>query len=464
MKDWRHGGHLSVGHSRRALLREGGALVGAAMTVAACGTAAGSGTGQPAASKIPVTITYLSPGEPPRQQLETEMFGRFTAELPHLTVNIAPETGWPGVKQKFLVAAAAGTPANAAQAGWGGVWLDMWDQGSVVDLAPYFKRDKISPEATFFENPLYQWQNGAVIGGLPVTSSILGLAYNKDLFAAAGLKPPPLDPTATWWNMEAFLDTAKKLTDRNRDLYGFGGLVGSGNGEGLTNGTYFGLRPWNDATKKAGLDTADFQKALQWWKDVKFLQQAQPSDQENAALKAQASGDIFLSGKVGMQVVYNLGRVSLPFKWDLATLPYSGKPGSKNMSGTNNTHGLIMGKVGDVDREATWQLYRWLLKPENGGLFPISAGHAVSPLKNPAATEVAQRRFREQTGFDAKAYALHAPIAMAYTDGLSKYANWPQCQAAIDPKYSDFMANKLSVSEYASFATKYIDDNLVRKS
>ena len=88
------------------------------------------------------------------------------------------------------------------------------------------------------------------------------------------------------------------------------------------------------------------------------------------------------------------------------------------------------------------------------------------PLETDAllATEVAQRRYREQSGIDAKGYALHAPLAMAYTHGLSKYANWPQCQAALGPRYTELMANRLSVSEYASFATKYIDDNLVRKS
>ena len=99
-----------------------------------------------------------------------------------------------------------------------------------------------------------------------------------------------------------------------------------------------------------------------------------------------------------------------------------------------------------------------------GGLFPLTAGHAVSPLKNPAATEVAQRRYRERFGIDAKAYALHAPQAMIYTAGMSKYANWPQCLPAVDPRYADLMANRLAVMEYATFAAKYFNDNLLRKA
>jgi hypothetical protein len=75
-----------TGRSRRAHLR-GGIEVASAATPA-CRQAAG-GTGQPHVSKAPVAITYMSLGEPPRQQAEGEMWARFTAESPHLTVTIA---------------------------------------------------------------------------------------------------------------------------------------------------------------------------------------------------------------------------------------------------------------------------------------------------------------------------------------------------------------------------------------
>jgi multiple sugar transport system substrate-binding protein len=420
--------------------------------------------GQAPASATPATLAYVSPSDTVRQQGEREMFDRFTAEVPQVRVDLSPAPDWPAAKEKFLVAGAGGTPIHVAQGGWGGTWLDMWDRGAIVDLAPYFKRDKLSPDATFLEGALFQWRDGPVIGGLPITSSILALAYNRDLLTAAGLRPPPVDPAAAWWTVESFLDYAKRLTDRNADQYGFGGTVGSGNGSGLTNGTYFGLTPWNDARRKCLLDTAEYQRALQFWKDVRHLHRVQPSDEEAARVRAGASGDLFLTGKIGMQVVFNITQTALPFKWELATLPYAGPGGSKNTAGTINTHGLVMGKVSEGEREAAWLLYRWLLKPENGGLFPRTAGHAVSPLKDPAATEVAQRLYRERFGIDPKAYALHAQGAMVYSAGMSKYANWAQCQTAVEPRYTELMANRLAVMEYATFATRYYDDNLAPRA
>src|SRR5438874_13748126 len=111
MKHLGQRGQVSVGWSRRTFLREGSGLAAAAVA-AACGVPPGGGAGQAPASKTPVTITYMSPADPTRQQLERDMFDRFTAELPHLTVTSTTESDWNKLKEKFLVVAAAGTPAD----------------------------------------------------------------------------------------------------------------------------------------------------------------------------------------------------------------------------------------------------------------------------------------------------------------------------------------------------------------
>ncbi|HEV2126904.1 MAG TPA: hypothetical protein VGW38_29490, partial [Chloroflexota bacterium] len=129
-----------------------------------------------------------------------------------------------------------------------------------------------------------------------------------------------------------------------------------------------------------------------------------------------------------------------------------------------HNHALLMGKTKDEEREATWQVFRWLLKPENAGRFPRTAGHVVSPLKNPAASEISQKRYHEQLNVDPKAYLLQAQTTRPSGWGMSKYANFSQVGPAINDRYTkEFMADKLGVKEYANWATKYVDDNLGAK-
>jgi multiple sugar transport system substrate-binding protein len=454
--------------ARRGVTRRGALHAGVAMaalpgaTLAACVGPGGTPPAGAPTGKTPVTITYLSPTGVERQQMEQEFFADVKRELPHITVEIATAAGWDPVKEKFLVSHAAGTPIHFVQAGWG-TWLDMWNQGAIAELSAYFKRDKIDLAATFIEPAIFQWQHDGKVGGMPITTSADAMAYNVELFEAAGLRPPPVDPAATWWTVETFLEYARKLTDRAKLQFGFGGTFAGANTGGFTTGTYFGQGPWDDARKKCLMDTPLFQKGLQFWKDVRDVHRVQPTSDEANQIRGGTTGNVFFTGKVAMQVQL-ITQAALPFKWAVATLPYSGPTGSKNVSGRIHNHALLMGQTKEAEREATWQVFRWLLKPENAGRFPRTAGHVVSPLKNPAASEVSQRRYQEQLGVDPRAYLLQAQTTRPSGWGMSKYANFAKVGPEIDARYnSEFLADKLGVKEYATWVTKYVDDNLGAK-
>lgn len=451
--------------TRRGALRTVLGLAGAAsgMSVAACGPGAGP-SGQPgAAAKAPLTLTYISTTSAERQQMEQELFADVTRQIPNLTVSVSGAGNWDQTKEKFLVSHAAGTPLHVVQAGWG-TWLDMWGQGAIVDLSPLFKQDKLDPGATFIDPALFQWQHDGKVGGLPVTTSADGLAYNVEVFEAAGLRLPPVDPAATWWNMDTFLDYARKLTDPAKQQFGFGGSLAGANTGGFTTGTYFGQGPWDEAQKKCLMDTPAFLRGLQFWKDVRDVHRTQPSAAESEQIRGGQNINVFFTGKVAMQVLL-VTQAALPFKWAVATLPYSGPAGSKNVSGRIHNHALLMGKTAPPEQEATWQLFRWLLAPENAGRFPRTAGHVVSPLKQAAASDLSQRRYQEQLGVDPKAYLLQAQTTRPSGWGMSKYANFSRLAPEMDARYlNEFMADKLGAREYTAWVTKYVDDNLGARS
>jgi ABC-type glycerol-3-phosphate transport system substrate-binding protein len=435
----------------------------AALLAGACGQAAQpTGESGAAATKAPVTLIYISPTSVDRQQMEQELFADVQRDLSYITVEVSGAGNWDQTKEKFLVSAAAGTPVHFVQAGWG-TWLDMWGQGSIVELSTLFKRDKIDMAATFIDPAIFQWQNDGKVGGMPVSTSADALAYNVDLFEAAGLKPPPVDPAASWWTVEAFLEYAKRLTDRSKQQFAFGGSFAGANTGGFTTGTYFGQGPWDDTKKKCLMDTQVFQKGIQFWKDVRDVYRVQPTADESNQIKAPTGGNVFFGGKVAMQVLL-VTQAALPFKWAVGTLPYSGPAGSKNVSGRIHNHALLMGKTKPDEQEATWQVFRWMLKPDNGGRFPRTAGHVVSPLKNPAASEVSQKRYRDQLGVDPKAYLLQAQTTRPSGWGMSKYAAFAQVGPEIDERYNnEFLADKLGVKDYATWVTSYVDENLHAK-
>ena len=440
-------------------------LVGAGL-LAACGVQPATPTtsAQPpsatAKAKVPVTLSYISATGVERQQVEKELFADIKRELPHITIEGTGAGSWPDTKAKFLVSAAGGTPISFVQGAWE-TWLDTWNAGAVVDITSFSKRDKVDLEDTFLEPALAQWTHEGMLGGMPATMSVDAMAYNVDLFEQAGLRQPSADTTAAWWTMETFLDYAKKLTDRSRGLIGFGGTMGGANFGGTTAGTFFGQGPWDDAAKKCLMETPTFQKGLQFWKELGTAHRVQPEGEEIAQLKGQ-TGDVFFSGKVGMQVVF--AQTPLPFKWAMASLPYSGTAGTKNVSGRINTHGLQMGKARVEEQEGAWEVYRWLMKPENGGRFPLSAGHVVSPLKAPAASEISQKRYREKVGIDPKVFLLQAQTTRPYGWGMGKYANFARLRNEIDERYQkEFLADKLGLRDYAAWVTKYVDDNLGAK-
>jgi multiple sugar transport system substrate-binding protein len=431
--------------------------------LAGCGAGAGPGAGAsqgPApATKAPVTLTYISPTSTERQQTEQELFGDVTRQHPYLTVAVTGAGNWDQTKEKFLVSHAAGTPVHVAQAGWG-TWLDMWGQGTIVELSALFKRDKLDPGSTFIDPALFQWQHDGKVGGMPITTSADALAYNVELFEAAGLRPPPVDPGASWWTMETFLEYARKLTVPAKQQFGFGGSLAGANTGGTTTGTFFGQGPWDEARKKCLMDTPGALRGLQFWKDVRDVHRAQPTAAESEQIRGGQNINVFFTGKVGMQVQL-VTQAALPFKWSVATLPYSGPAGSKNVSGRIHNHALLMGKTKPEEQEATWQLFRWLLAPENAGRFPRTAGHVVSPLKVSAASEISQRRYRDQLGVDPRPYLLQAQTTRPSGWGMAKYANFSRVGPEIDARYlNEFLADKLGVREYAAWVTKHVDDNL----
>ena len=95
--------------------------------------------------------------------------------------------------------------------------------------------------------------------------------YNKEIFDNAGIAYP--DDTWTW---DTLLETAKKLTDPEKGIYGFGAPNDRQSG-------YLNLIYQNEGFAfedgKSGYDQAATQEAIQWWVDLQKVHQVSPSQE-----------------------------------------------------------------------------------------------------------------------------------------------------------------------------------------
>jgi multiple sugar transport system substrate-binding protein len=401
-----------------------------------------------------VVVTYMGPAAAgaERFQLETELFQSFNQSRRDVAVEVAagPGGSWNDLRAKFVVQHAGGQPLDLTQNAWG-TWTDMAEGGMFTELTPLFKRDRIGFDL-FLPVAVEAYTADGKTWGMPITLSADALAYNADLFDAAGLPYPPVNPEDKAWTMERFLEVAQKLT-RGGEQFGFGGSSSGFGTAGVSDGTYFQQLAWDDKRKKCLMDTPNFQKGLQYWQDLEVKYHVQPTADESAALRGGSTANVFLTGKIGMQVILTIfPKETASFRWGLATLPSSGA--GRNASARMWPSGLHVGR--SPRAEQAWEVLKWLTRPENGGRFPLTAGHAASPLVK-GGSDLAQQLRREQSGVDPKAWVLQAQYSPLSASGMLKYANWPKAAEELDPRYKDFKAQKVGVAEYARLATDTVD-------
>ena len=106
---------------------------------------------------------------------------------------------------------------------------------------------------------------------VPKDYDTIALVYNKEIFTDAGIAFP--DDTWTW---DTLLETAKKLTDPEKGIYGFGAPNDRQSG-------YLNLIYQNEGfafeNGKSGYDQPATREAIQWWVDLQKVHHVSPSQE-----------------------------------------------------------------------------------------------------------------------------------------------------------------------------------------
>lgn len=236
-----------------------------------------------------VTLTY-SIWDKEQEPAMRAIADAFENENPDININVEV-TPWDQYWIK-LDAAARGDAlpdvfwmhsSNISKYGINGKLLDLTDriQDSDISLDNYPK------------GLVELYSPGGRNYAIPKDYDTTALWYNKTLFDEAGIPYP--DNTWTW---ETLLNNAKKLTNKEEKVYGFGAPLNSHEGYYnfiFQNNGYI----LSDNKKKSGYDDQNTIEALNWYIDLSLKEGVSPKQGEFAQ---SAHNAMFESGKLAMAI------------------------------------------------------------------------------------------------------------------------------------------------------------------
>lgn len=211
------------GTLRRTLLQRAATLA-AVPALAACGGTTSGSSAQPGASAAPVSLEHVDWWGPTTPVLTTFFDGikrDFEAKTPNTTVNYTfVQGGTTGVREKWVVNTAGGTPHDSSQVSVAFV-RELMEAGTIEPLDAYLAKTPDLALANFVDSgQFYNTYQGKHVG-IPFDGPAMNvIAYNVDHFKAVGLDP---SRTFTWsWTVDQFRDAAKRLvkTEGGKNIRG----------------------------------------------------------------------------------------------------------------------------------------------------------------------------------------------------------------------------------------------------
>jgi multiple sugar transport system substrate-binding protein len=264
-------------------------------------------------------ITFMGWGSPQEVAVFEELITQY-------------EAAYPGVEVEYINVPAADFPTKlqtmiASQQTPDVFYLQpekvmpFASAGIVADLTDFVADNDVFDQENAWAKALdmyrYDGTNPGVgaIYGLPKDIGPFALAYNKDLFEAAGIPAPDPDEPWTW---DEFVTNAKKLTSGEGADKVYGSAPYSLESAVWSNGA-----DWLDAEHtEVTVTDPKFVEALQWVADLILVHGVTPSNEEESSL---GSFQRWIDGKVGMMGIgpWSQGQFwdEVTFEWDLMPWP-----------------------------------------------------------------------------------------------------------------------------------------------
>ncbi len=300
-------------------------------------------------------------------------------------------------QRRLGVLIAAGDPPDIIlPTGVFGIALYL-DQNVWLDLAPLMAEHDV--DLSLFQTPAiraaqavnYYGENTRTVVGLPAGIFTHTIAYNKQLFADAGVPEPPHQWDAPNWTYDRLVEVAKTLTRDSRgrtpEDAGFnpGDIVQFGLGHWDTGLMVlgFGGQKYDPAARRVQFDDDAYIDGVRFGADLLNVHHVLATDElvqgagaQSPQLAAWKSGNVAMIDMCGCDLAtWGSGN---DFEWDVAPWP---KGPEELVSTLNLDLGAIVSR--SANHEAAFEALRFLLvEPSNARTLSTKGYGAMSPLKS----------------------------------------------------------------------------------
>ncbi|HRL11941.1 MAG TPA: sugar ABC transporter substrate-binding protein [Aggregatilineales bacterium] len=286
------------------------------------------------------------------RDLHFKMARAFEAEHPNIQVAVAlyPSSGF---ATRIVTAVAAGQGPD--------IWYhyyspDVATQGFLADLTPFVEESGVA--ANWFTSAERRAVYDGRYYGVPRDAVAGFIAYNKDIFDAAGMAYPE-----DGWTIAEYREMANQLTDVENDVYGVGAIVG---GEGCMLWSPFSFNLGAEITSPDGRDTVGYMDTPEAANAMRWCLEIVTEDQvaAPAELMDQFGELVFLSGSVAMQSVSDWEIAAITeqadFNWGVVAPPRFDE--NTDVIPWTDSYVYYMWE-GSQQKEAAWELLEWLTGP-----------------------------------------------------------------------------------------------------
>lgn len=268
-----------------------------------------------------VNLTFMGWGSPTEVETFTALIQKFETKYPNVKVEYITVPA-PDFNTKLQTMIAGNTQPDVFYLSPENVM--PWASSDLLyDMTEYVKNNELFDEENIWKKAMDMYRyDGEIPGqgsiyGLPKDIGPFALAYNKDLFEAAGIPDPDPDVPWTWDEFEA---NAEKLTKGEGNDKQYGSAMYSLESAVWSNGA-----DWLDETKtKVTIDDPKFTEAMQWVADLALVKGVTPSNEEESSL---GSFQRWMEGKIGMMGIGPWSQAQFwaecDFEWDLMPWPTS---------------------------------------------------------------------------------------------------------------------------------------------
>lgn len=193
---------------RRKTRRTAAAMLAGVMTLslAACGSGDGDSAKKVTSDDGKTTIKITWWGGQSRHDYTQKMLDLYTESHPDVNFEAIP-SGWDGYFDKLSTQAASGSMPDIVQMDY--LYLTTYAKNNSVADLQQFIDDGTIDVSNIDEDLLSTGESNDILAGAVLSSSLMSVGYNPDVFKEAGLE----EPTSEWtWN--DFIETNKTIKEK----------------------------------------------------------------------------------------------------------------------------------------------------------------------------------------------------------------------------------------------------------